>query len=82
MKASRWNQALLASSAFLLAVPSVVHAQACKINDSSPFQVNGAKQYVTMAANSPKESKCKSRLSLLLYKRLGDDCPGASRRLT
>ncbi len=63
MKASRWNQALLASSAFLLAVPSVVHAQACKINDSSPFQVNGAKQYVTMAANSRKEDEIPKHLT-------------------
>jgi tetratricopeptide (TPR) repeat protein len=64
MKASVWNRVLLGSSALVLTIPAVLRAQsACKINDSSPFQVNGAKQYVTMAANSRNEDEVPKHLS-------------------
>ncbi len=63
MKALVWNRVLLGSSAFLLAVPAIARAQTCKINDSSPFQVNGAKQYVTTAANSRNDDEIPKHLS-------------------
>lgn len=48
----------------MLVRPAIADAQAtCKINDSSPFQVNGAKQYVTMAANSRKDDEIPKHLA-------------------
>ncbi|MEQ1691482.1 MAG: hypothetical protein ABMA00_09370 [Gemmatimonas sp.] len=63
MKASKWNRVVLGASALVLALPVALSAQSCKINDSSPFQVNGAKQYVTMAANSRKDDEIPKHLS-------------------
>ena len=64
MKAIAW-QRLISASALVLTVPYVAQSQqsACKINDSSPFQVNGAKQYVTMAANSRKADEIPKHLA-------------------
>ncbi len=60
-------QRLIGASALVLAVPCVARSQpqqsACKINDSSPFQVNGAKQYVSMAANSRKADEIPKHLA-------------------
>lgn len=65
MKALRWNQLLVVSWPLVASLPGVLSAQqsTCKINDSSPFQVNGAKQYVTMAANSRKEDEIPKHLA-------------------
>ncbi|MBL0172376.1 MAG: hypothetical protein IPP90_16995 [Gemmatimonadaceae bacterium] len=65
MKASKLIRICVGTSALALALPAVLSAQAaaCKINDSSPFQVNGAKQYVTMAASSRKDDEIPKHLS-------------------
>lgn len=50
-------------SSALVFLPGALSAQgACKINDSSPFQINGAKQYVTMAASSRKADEVPKHL--------------------
>ncbi len=65
MKATKWNRITIGPSALLLTLSSSMGAQAvaCKINDSSPFQVNGAKQYVTMAASSRKDDEVPKHLN-------------------
>ncbi len=59
------SHVLVRTSALLLAAPTVLSAQqkSCNINDSSPFQINGAKQYVTMAASSRKEDEIPKHLA-------------------
>jgi tetratricopeptide (TPR) repeat protein len=57
MKATLWTKARRITSVAAvvgLGAPAALPGQsvACKINDGSPYQVNGAKQYVTQAANS------------------------------
>ncbi len=62
MKALLRDRYILGTSLVAL-LPSALFAQgACKINDSSPFQINGAKQYVTMAANSRKADEIPKHL--------------------
>ncbi|MBP6772255.1 MAG: hypothetical protein KA154_04595 [Gemmatimonadaceae bacterium] len=53
------------TTAATVVIPGALSAQgtACKINDSSPFQVNGAKQYVTLAANTRREDEIPKHLS-------------------
>jgi Flp pilus assembly protein TadD len=65
MRALVRNRVLRGSSAFVLAIPAAMSAQqkSCNINDSSPFQINGAKQYVTMAASSRKADEIPKHLS-------------------
>ena len=63
MKATGFNWMVLGTSALALMMPATLRAQECKINDSSPYQVNGAKQYVTMAAASRKEDEIPKHLS-------------------
>jgi len=63
MKASVRSRVFVGATAAVLIAPAVAHAQTCKINDSSPFQINGAKQYVTMAASSRKEDEIPKHLS-------------------
>lgn len=62
MKARIWT--VVASAALVGAgTPMSSPAQAaCEINDSSPFQVNGAKQYVLMAAKSRKADEVPNHL--------------------
>ncbi len=64
MKALRWTT-LVGGAMLTLGVPVVVTAQdgSCKINDSSPYQVNGAKQYVLAAANSRRPDEVPKHLS-------------------
>jgi len=64
MKALTW-QRVVGASALVLTIPCLARAQesTCKINDSSPFQVNGAKQYVSMAANSRKPDEIPKHLA-------------------
>jgi tetratricopeptide (TPR) repeat protein len=59
MKPILWEKvrrAAVVATVTVSALPAALQAQApasdCKINDSSPYQVNGAKQYVLQAANS------------------------------
>lgn len=60
---NRWTLRFAMGVAF--AVPSALYAQddQCKINDSSPWQINGAKQYVITAASSRKEDEIPKHLS-------------------
>ena len=52
MKARMWT-AVVSATVLSAGLPSAASTQSvCKINDSSPFQVNGAKQYVLAAASS------------------------------
>ena len=52
MKARMWT-AVVSATVLGAGLPMASFAQgACEINDSSPFQVNGAKQYIIAAANS------------------------------
>ena len=46
----------------LAAAPAAAQ-DACKIEDSKPFQLNGAKQYVIMAANSRKDDEIPKHLA-------------------
>lgn len=63
MRKSFVSSWLTRGTSVLVLVPSALSAQgACKINDSSPFQINGAKQYVTMAANSRKADEIPKHL--------------------
>ncbi len=64
MKALRW-MTVVGGTTLTLAMPGVVTAQegGCKINDSSPYQVNGAKQYVLAAANSRRPDEVPKHLS-------------------
>jgi tetratricopeptide (TPR) repeat protein len=57
MKATLWKKgrrAALVATMLGATGPLAVQGQSaeCKINEASPYQVNGAKQYVTQAANS------------------------------
>lgn len=53
MKSSVWTLVARSTTAALaLALPSALAAQECKINDTSPYQINGAKQYIQQAANT------------------------------
>ena len=63
MKATVFNRVVLGSSALALMFPAALSAQECKINDSSPYQINGAKQYVITAASSRKEDEIPKHLS-------------------
>ena len=62
MKARMWTA--VACATFVTAgLPTAAFAQAaCEINDSSPFQVNGAKQYVLAAANSRRADEVPKHL--------------------
>lgn len=62
MKVSMWA-AMIGAMALSGGVASVAAAQgACEINDSSPFQVNGAKQYIIAAANSRRADEVPKHL--------------------
>lgn len=63
MKATGFKWIMSGSSACVLVLPALLGAQECKINDSSPYQVNGAKQYVITAASSRKEDEIPKHLS-------------------
>ena len=65
MKVLRWNRVAQATTAFVLAVPGVLAAQTskCEINDGSPYQVNGGKQYVLAAANSKRPDEIPKHLA-------------------
>jgi tetratricopeptide (TPR) repeat protein len=65
MKGSKFMRATTVTL-LSLSMPIVSALQAqdkCDINDSSPFQLNGAKQYVTMAASSRKDDEVPKHLS-------------------
>lgn len=64
MKATMWKT-VGRVTAVISALPLALQAQAateCKINDSSPYQVNGAKQYVITAAASKKADEVPKHL--------------------
>lgn len=65
MKAQRKNWMARAAVVLAVAIPGSLAAQEdqCKINDSSPWQINGAKQYVITAANSRKEDEIPKHLA-------------------
>ena len=63
MKATVFKRIVSGASAVALVLPSVLGAQECKINDSSPYQINGAKQYVITAASSRKDDEIPKHLS-------------------
>ncbi|WP_373058090.1 tetratricopeptide repeat protein [Gemmatimonas sp.] len=62
MKARIWT-AVVSATVLGATMPMVSAAQAaCEINDSSPFQVNGAKQYILAAANSRRADEVPKHL--------------------
>ncbi len=62
MKAWMWT-AVASATVLSAALPRVSVAQsACEINDSSPYQVNGAKQYILAAANSRRADEVPKHL--------------------
>lgn len=62
MKARMWT-AIVSATLLSAGLPTAAFAQgACEINDSSPFQVNGAKQYVLAAANSRRADEVPKHL--------------------
>lgn len=65
MRALVKTRVLRGSSALVLAMPLTLSAQqkSCNINDSSPYQINGAKQYVITAANSRKADEIPKHLA-------------------
>jgi hypothetical protein len=65
MKAQRKTWMASVAIAAAIAVPGSLSAQddQCKINDSSPWQINGAKQYVITAASSRKEDEIPKHLA-------------------
>jgi len=65
MKALQWNRLFQATTTLLAVLPSVVSAQAkaCEINDGSPYQINGAKQYVLQAAGSRRPDEVPKHLA-------------------
>jgi tetratricopeptide (TPR) repeat protein len=65
MMVTKFNGVAVGASALMVLLPFALGAQAseCKINDGSPYQVNGAKQYVITAANSRKEDEIPKHLA-------------------
>lgn len=65
MKGYMTTRAARVSSALLLLIPGAMSAQAkkCDINDGSPYQINGAKQYVIAAAAARKADEVPKHLS-------------------
>ena len=62
MKARMWT-AVVSATVLGAGLPVASFAQAaCEINDSSPFQVNGAKQYIIAAANSRRADEVPKHL--------------------
>ena len=62
MKARMWTAVVMAT-VLSAGLPMASFAQgACEINDSSPFQVNGAKQYIIAAANSRRADEVPKHL--------------------
>lgn len=62
MKARMWT-AVVSATVLSAGLPMASFAQgACEINDSSPFQVNGAKQYIIAAANSRRADEVPKHL--------------------
>ena len=62
MKARMWTAVVMAT-VLSAGLPMASVAQgACEINDSSPFQVNGAKQYIIAAANSRRADEVPKHL--------------------
>lgn len=62
MKARIWT-AVVSATVLSAGMPMASAAQAaCEINDSSPFQVNGAKQYILTAANSRRADEVPKHL--------------------
>ena len=62
MKARMWT-AVVSATVLGAGLPMASFAQAaCEINDSSPFQVNGAKQYIIAAANSRRADEVPKHL--------------------
>jgi len=62
MKVRMWT-AVVSATVLSAGLPMVSFAQgACEINDSSPFQVNGAKQYIIAAANSRRADEVPKHL--------------------
>ncbi len=62
MKARMWT-AVVSATVLSAGAPLASFAQgACEINDSSPFQVNGAKQYIIAAANSRRADEVPKHL--------------------
>ena len=52
-----------ALAALALPLSGVAFAQECKINDGSPYQLAGARNYVTMAANAKYPSEIPKHLA-------------------
>ncbi len=65
MKLLRWNRVAQATTALVLALPGVLASQEnkCEINDGSPYQVNGGKQYVLAAASSKRPDEIPKHLA-------------------
>jgi tetratricopeptide (TPR) repeat protein len=62
MQARMWT-AVASATVLSAGMPTASFAQrACEINDSSPFQVNGAKQYIIAAANSRRADEVPKHL--------------------
>ncbi|WP_411280607.1 tetratricopeptide repeat protein [Gemmatimonas sp.] len=62
MKARMWT-AVVSATVLSAGMPAAAVAQgACEINDSSPFQVNGAKQYVIAAAAAKRADEVPKHL--------------------
>ena len=62
MRALRWT--MVRATMLAVAVPGALSAQdKCQINDGSPYQVNGGKQYVLAAANSRRPDEVPKHLA-------------------
>ncbi len=61
----RRGTAVRCAAAAMIGAPVMLTAQApkCEINDSSPYQINGARQYVLAAANSRKADEVPKHLA-------------------
>ena len=67
MKARMWTAVVMAT-VLSAGLPMASFAQgACEINDSSPFQVNGAKQYIIAAANSRRADEVPKHLQNAIH---------------
>ena len=53
----------LVAGGLLLPVTILAQAQKCEINDNSPYQINGARQYVIQAASSRKPDEVPKHLA-------------------
>ena len=69
MKALMWTRIMRGASASVIALasalPASLSAQAkkCDINEGSPYQINGARTYVVMAANAKKPDEIPKHLA-------------------